>query len=390
MHRQRDRTLTLPSLLAPAKRVSVPPFPVPDPSRVPACRVVSAPPMARDPLEPSAVLPPTMEIEPAFPDEETPVVSEMEPESPFVPALLVWRVMLPEVPLELRPEVKEIRPPVLASPVLPAMTLTAAPMLPLLSPAARAIAPALPAAAAPVVIVTPPPVPDFEDPVPRLRAPDCPDPAPESAVVTDTEPLFMLEAPLVISTAPPLLCPCSFCPCAKPPAMEIFEPAPALLFPGAMEIVPALADDSPVETMTEPVSPAWARPDEMEISPLFPPLPPFAVAMVTIPLVLAVLKPLVSVSDPPVALAALPPEMETEPPMSPALEPWASPPLIVTAPPCDEETAASPAWMMTEPPALPACSTRPPFSVTAPPAPTFALPTRSEISPPFPPVATPD
>jgi hypothetical protein len=115
--------------------------------------------------------------------------------------------------------------------------------------------------------------------------------------------------------------------------METFDPAPELLFPGAIEIVPALADDSPVETVTDPVFPPAARPEEMEMSPLFPSLPPIAVAMLIIPLVFCVLMPLVSVSDPPVAAAAFPPEMTTEPPTSPALEPFASPPLIVTTPP---------------------------------------------------------
>ena len=130
-------------------------------------------------------------------------------------------------------------------------------------------------------------------------------------------------------------------------------------------------DASPVSSCTWPVWPLLDVPVSRVTDPLTPLLPAFAVFTRIEPLEVDVPLPDVILTAPPRPAYAAPPRSSTLPPLSSALAPFASPPLISTTPP------SPPSWMWLLDPSPAAMLTRPPDCAVA-----VVRPATIEMSPP--------
>jgi len=197
--------------------------------------------------------------EPEVPDDAVPVDISIEPLIPAVPLFDVLIVMSPLVVAEEYPLVIDIFPPVFVE--LPPPTIAYSAPVELEVPTSNEILPD---------------VPEFEDPVEKIKSPDS---FKESPVLITTSPEYPNEYALVIFIDPlpndeDLLIPETKT--ISPPDLvrevpadiDTSEPTVLELDPTASSIVPALPEEeSPVEIKKLPVSP---RDESPEYSDIFP------------------------------------------------------------------------------------------------------------------------
>lgn len=185
----------------------------------------------------------------------------MEPDTPADATAAVDTEIAPELLLALPPLLRDTLPPVPRPRAAPALTTMSppGPVSPL--PTTTLIDPARPLVALPTATVNEPLLPPGALPVTTDTLPEAPaDPA--DTVRTTTLPLDdSADAPLLISTEPPVPRPVACAADDAPALREMLPPTLASAAPAAMESRPPAPDmDAPTATDMEPARPFVAAP----------------------------------------------------------------------------------------------------------------------------------